>query len=317
MGKNASDTSTPLLSIVSPVYKAEAIVDELVKRIKEEVSKITEDYEIVLIEDGSPDKSWEKIEEICKTEKRVKGIKLSRNFGQHYAITAGLAESKGEYVVVMDCDLQDNPKYIKELLDKAKEGYDIVNTVKITRKHSSIKNFLAGCFHRFFNFLLGRKELHGDAMIGAYSLITRKVVDAYASISDYYRPYTASLQWLGFSKVMIEVEHEERFAGRSSYTFFKLLSHAFNGIISQTDKLLRVSIYTGFALVALSFISILYIVIRSLNSGFHPGWASLAVLIIFSTGLMLMSLGIVGVYIGKIFEQTKNRPLYIIDKKIN
>lgn len=307
----------PYLSIVSPVYKAEFIVDELVRRVINEVTKITDNFEIILVEDGSPDKSWSIIETHCKNDKRIKGIKLSRNFGQHYAIAAGLNESIGDYVVVMDCDLQDNPKYIIDLLNKTKEGFEIVFTIKKLREHNNLRNLSAFWFNKIFNKLIGKKSLYSHGKIGAYSLITRKVVRSYRKINDYYRPYLTILQWLGYPSAFISIVHEKRFHGKSSYTKFKLISHAINGIISQTDKLLRISIYTGFFFAAMSLISIAYIVIESIESGFQPGWASIATLIIFFASLIMIQLGIIGIYIGKLFEQTKARPLYLIDKKIN
>ena len=296
---------------------AEEIVDELVKRIKEEVSRITDNYEIVLVEDGSPDQSWQKIEENCKANKRIKGIKLSRNFGQHYAISAGLKESSGDYVVVLDCDLQDNPKYIPDLLSKSKEGYDIVYTIHKVRKHGKLKTFFSSFFHHIFNWLVGNKNLHSSGKIGAYSLLSRKVVDAFCSFNDYHRHYLSILRWLGFSKVHITIEHEKRYEGKTSYTFKKLIKLAIEGIVSQTEKLLIFSIYLGFLFALVGFISIIYIMIKAMTAGFQAGWASTTVLIIFTTGLILISLGIVGIYIGKTFEQTKERPLYLIDKKIN
>jgi len=307
----------PYISVVSPIYLAETIVDELVKRIKDEVSIITQEYEIILVEDGSSDKSWEKIEENCEVDKRVKGIKLSRNFGQHYAITAGLQKSRGNYIVVMDCDLQENPKYIHKLVDKANDGNDIVLTIHKNREHGIIKNIFSIIFHRVFNWLVGNKNLRSGAQYGALSLLTRKVVQAFSEFNDYHRHYLSMIRWLGFTKTEIIVEHEQRFSGKSSYTLKKLITLAIDGIVSQTEKLLRYSIYTGFLFAIIGFIAITYIVLLYFYQGFQSGWASTVVLIIFSTGLILMSLGIVGIYIGKIFEQTKNRPLYLIDQTIN
>jgi len=305
------------LSVVSPVFLAEGIVDELVKRITEEVSKITQDYEIILVDDGSSDKSWKKIEDNCKADKRIKGIKLSRNFGQHYAITAGLKESRGDYVVVMDCDLQENPRYIHDLIIKSKEGYDIVLTTHENRKHGKIKNLFSRIFHHIFNMLVGNKNLKGGAQYGSLSLLTRKVVQAFSEYNDFHRHYLSVIRWLGFSKTEITVKHEERFSGKTSYSIKKLIIFAVDGIVSQTEKLLRFSIYTGFSFALIALIAILYVVVISIKYGFQPGWASTTVLIIFCTGLILISLGVAGIYIGKIFDQVKDRPLFIIDEKIN
>ena len=309
--------SNPYLSVVIPVFLAEGIVDELVKRITEEVSKITQDYEIILVDDGSSDKSWKKIEDNCKADKRIKGIKLSRNFGQHYAITAGLKESRGDYVVVMDCDLQENPRYIHDLIIKSKEGYDIVLTTHENRKHGKIKNLFSRIFHHIFNMLVGNKNLKGGAQYGSLSLLTRKVVQAFSEYNDFHRHYLSVIRWLGFSKTEITVKHEERFSGKTSYSIKKLIIFAVDGIVSQTEKLLRFSIYTGFSFALIALIAILYVVVISIKYGFQPGWASTTVLIIFCTGLILISLGVAGIYIGKIFDQVKDRPLFIIDEKIN
>ena len=307
----------PYISIVSPVYHAEGIVDELIKRIIDEVTRITENFEIILVDDGSSDQSWNKIETNCLLDKRVKGIKLTRNFGQHYAITAGLKESRGDYVVVMDCDLQDNPKYIIELLNKSKEGYDIVLSIHSIRRHGKLKKFVSAIYHYLFNFLVSSNHLKGGMQYSALSLLTQKVVKAFESYNDYHRQYLTIIRFLGFSTACIPVEHGERFEGKSSYSYKKLIQLAIDGIVSNSEKLLKATIYTGFSFALIAFISIIYIVVISIKSGFQPGWASTTVLIIYCTGLILISLGVIGIYIGKIFEQTKGRPLYLIDKKLN
>lgn len=309
--------ASPLLSIVSPVYKAEGIVDELVKRIVAEVDKITPDYEIVLVEDGSPDKSWQKIEENCKKNPKVKGIKLSRNFGQHFAITAGIDKAAGKYIVVMDCDLQDDPAYIPQLYNKALEGYDIVYTRKSKRNHKWWKNITASFFNSIFNYLVENKSRESNNQVGAYSLISRKVADAFKSYNDYRRHYLMVLRWLGFNSAYIEIEHKERYNGKSSYNLSKLLLHAIDGITSQSDKLLRLNIAVGLLLSLLSFAGIIVIVFLYFKHGFLSGWASTSVLLLFSTGVILTSIGIAGLYIGKTFEQAKNRPKYIIDVFLN
>ena len=308
-----------LLSIVSPVYRAENIIDELIKRISEEVKKIdlVKNFEILLIEDGSPDDSWKKIEENCKKFNYVKGIKLSRNFGQHFAITAGLDKALGDYVIVMDCDLQDNPKYIKDLLDKAIQGFDVVYTVKKHREHSFFKNLTASLFNKFFNFLLENSNLQGSNEIGAYSILSRKVVNEYKKFGDYNRHYLSVVRWLGFDFTFLHIEHSRRFEGESSYNLRKLLSHALNGIISQSNKLLYLNTYFGFFISFISFCFGLYQIISYFTTGRQNGWTSLIVAIFFSLGILLISLGIVGIYIGKVFEQVKGRQKYIVDSQLN
>lgn len=307
----------PYLTIVSPVYKAEKIVDELVARIREEAIKITNDFEIILVEDCGPDNSWSKIEENCKKFSEVKGIKLSRNFGQHFAITCGLDNADGDFVIVMDCDLQDNPKYFSKFIEEAKNGCEIVFSFKEKRKHNFIKDVFAKLFSVVFNYLIENKNHKSSAMVGAYSLLSRKAVLAFREYGDYQRHYLMVLRWLGFKHTYILIEHNKRFEGTSSYSFSRLLSHALNGITSQSDKLLRLNATLGLGLSFLSFLGAITIVIFYFIYGFLSGWASLIITILFSTGVILTSIGIIGIYIGKSFEQAKNRPRYIVDERIN
>lgn len=306
-----------MLSIVSPVYKAELIVDELVRRIVLETEKITTDFEIILVEDGSPDNCWGKIQENCKKDNRVKGLKLSRNFGQHFSISAGLEHSKGDYVIVMDCDLQDNPSYFEALLKKAKEGNKIVYTYKKERKHGFFKNLKAKFFYTLFNFLVDNENNQASENVGSYSLLSREVVNEYIKLGDYKRHYLMLLRWLGFQSAYIEIEHNKRYEGKSSYNFKKLMIHAIDGITSQSDKLLRLTASFGFLMALFSLLSAFGIVIRYLITPFQAGWASLMVLTLFVGGMIILSVGICGIYIGRIFEQTKMRPQYVIDQKMN
>jgi polyisoprenyl-phosphate glycosyltransferase len=302
------------ISIVSPVYKAADIVDELVKRISEEVSKITENYEIILVEDGGGDNSWKKIEENCLRNKKVKGIKLSRNFGQHYAITAGLREASGDAIVVMDCDLQDDPVHILKLFDEFNKGYEIVFTKRIDRKHTLLKMMGAKIFNSLF-ILFSDKNY--DIKVGTMTLITQRVKDEFIRLKDHDRIYVQLLKWLGFNSISVPVEHRERYQGKSSYSISRLFSTALQGWTSYSDKLLRISVYSGFIISILSLIAGITIMISYLLLQYQPGWPSLIIAILFSTGLILLSIGIAGIYIGKTFEQTKDRPLYLIDKKLN
>ena len=307
----------PFISVVSPVYYAENIVEELVLQLRSVLSKITLNYEIILVEDGSTDNSWKKIEEIHnKYNKNVRGIKLSRNFGQHYAITAGIEAAKGDYVIVIDCDLQENPIYILDLYNKICENNEIVFTIKNNRKHNLFKNITASLFTKLFNYLTDNNSLKSNQNIGTYSIISRKAANAFLQYNDYHRHYLMVLRWIGFKHDYILIDHNERFAGKSSYTLSKLLKHAIDGIISQSDKLLRIFINIGLFISFTSFTMIFIIILLFTYHGFLSGWASLASIILFSTGMILTGIGIIGIYLAKTFEQTKNRPKYIIDKKL-
>lgn len=311
-------TVTPVISIISPVYKAERIVPELVERLKQSVSTITDNYEIILVEDCGGDASWAKISDECKNDNRVKGIKFSRNFGQHYAITAGLTYAKGQHIVLLDCDLQDDPQYIPLLYRKAvDEGYDIVQTYKEVRRHSVFKNITAAIYYRVFNYLIDNKDYDANRQEGTYTVLSRKVVDAFLSIKEYHRHYLMVLRLLGFKKTRVKIEHRKRFEGKSSYTFSKLMKHAIDGITSQSDKLLRLSINLGFSMFLVSFLWALYIVFRYFTTGLLSGYASIMVFQLLGTGLILIALGTIGLYVGKIFEQVKERPLFIVDEVIN
>lgn len=306
-----------LLSIVSPVYMAQNIVKALVAQITDASKKITLDFEIILVEDGSTDNSWNEIIKASEINSHVKGIKLSRNFGQNFAITAGLKNAKGDYIVVMDCDLQEDPKYIPEMYRKLQEGYDIVFTEIEKRKHGIFKNATSYIFNLIYNFLADNKFSQATNSIGNLSILTRKAADAFLSFNDYRRQYLAVLRWIGFKYTIIKTVHQKRFEGKSSYTLFKMWTLALDAVTSQSDKLLRITVGFGFILSLISFISVIGIVISYLFIPFAAGWASLATLIIFTGGIVVMCIGICGIYIGKTFEQSKNRPMYIIDKTIN
>jgi glycosyltransferase involved in cell wall biosynthesis len=307
----------PLISIVSPVYGAENTIDELVKQLIIVLEPIDSNYEIILVDDCGPDKSWEKIKQNCSTNPKVKGVKLSRNFGQHFAITAGIDLAEGKYIVVMDCDLQDDPKYITEMYKKVQEGYDIVYTLKKSRKHSFFKNITATLFNFLFNYLVENKSNKSSSNVGAYSMISRKVANAFKSYNDYHRHYLMVLRWLGFNACYISIDHNQRFSGKSSYNFSKLIKHALDGITSQSDKLLRIFVSIGLTISSLSFLSIIVIIVIYFTNGLLSGWASTIIFILFSTGILLTGIGVLGIYLGKTFEQTKNRPKYILDEKVN
>ncbi len=302
------------ISVVSPVYRSEKIVDELVRRLSSSLSKITDNYEIVLVEDGGGDNSWKEIEKNCSSDKKVKGIRLSRNFGQHYAITAGLNEASGDIIVIMDCDLQDDPEHIEKLFKEFNNGYDVVFTKRIGRKHSFFKMMTAKIYNSLFKIF---SDKNYDLDVGSMTMISKRVKDEFIRLKDQDRLYIQLLKWVGFRSTYVSVEHRERYEGTSTYSLSKLFVTAIQGWTSYSDKLLRLSIYSGLIISFLSLLAGMSIVLSYFLLKYQPGWPSLIVAILFSTGLILMSIGITGIYIGKIFEQTKERPLYIIDEKLN
>ena len=309
--------SSPLLSIVAPVYLSDSIVPEFVRRTCEGASKVTDDFELLLVEDGSPDNSWSAIVSECDRDPRVKGVQLSRNFGQQPAITAGLAHARGRYVVVMDSDLQDDPVYIPDLYRKSLEGFDIVFARKRIRRFGLLRNLSTRLYYAMFRWLA---SIDYDQHIGAYSILTRRVVDAFLQFGDYRRGYVIVLGWLGFRRSHVNVEHRERPVGHSSYTTWGLMGHAITIAMAYSDKPLRLSIYFGVALSVLSFLLGIWLAIRYFTSNVGQlalGWTSIIISHLFLNGLLLISLGVVGLYIGRIFEQVKQRPIFVVRETRN
>lgn len=313
---NKADKLGPFISVVSPVYNAEHILETLVERVAQELTKITGRFEIILVEDGSRDESWRKIEAICAQNVTVKGIKLSRNFGQHHAISAGLEHSRGEYVVLMDCDLQDDPVYIPEMYQLFDGSIDYVLSRRKIKQQNLLRRTVGKYFYKFYNWV-ARTNI--DGQVGALSMVSRRFVDAYLRFATYQRFYLTTVNWLGFKGKVIEVENRERFSGTSSYSVSKLLSISLNAIVANSDRLLNVSIAIGLTFMTGSFLAAFYLVISILLLGRHyaVGWPSFMVLILFCTGLILFVLGIMGLYIAKIFEQVKNLPRYVVEDTMN
>ena len=303
------------ISVVSPVYRADKIVQELVKQVKENLLTITEDFEIILVNDASPDNSWVAIETECKKDKRVKGINLSRNFGQHYAITAGLSYAKGEWVVVMDCDLQDRPDEIPNLYKKAMEGWDIVFAQRKERKDGFLKKKLSKLFYYLFSYLTETKQ---DASVANFGIYNKKVIVAILSMKDQIRFFPTIIQWVGFRKYYLPVKHSERFEGKSSYNFKGLFKLALNSILAFSDKPLRLTVKLGFGITLISLLVMLVYFIMYLTGSIKVlGFTSLIISFWFLSGIIIFILGFVGLYIGKMFEKVKDRPNFIVQEEIN
>jgi dolichol-phosphate mannosyltransferase len=271
------------------------------------------EYEIIFVDDRSPDDAWAVLGRLAVEDHRLRGLRLSRNFGQHVAITAGLAQTSGRWVVLMDCDLQDRPEDISQLYTKAQEGYDIVFSRRANRRQSRFRRTAARSYFRLRNVLLGTDI---DPEHGSLMLFSRQVADEFLRIRDKDRQHAIILAWLGFESTMVELEHAERHAGRSSYTLGKLLASAADGLFFQTTILLRWIVYLGFGVAFCGFLLAAALVAFYLFVNPPPGWTSLAVLILVVGGFTIISLGVSALYVGKIFDQVKDRPLYIVDKVI-
>jgi len=307
--------NNPHISIVSPVYQGEKIVSELIRQLHIHLQEITDNYEIILVNDASPDDSWNVIAVESAKDKRVKGINLSRNFGQHNAITAGLSFAKGDWIVVMDCDLQDRPDEIPNLYRKAQEGYDSVFAQRIQRQDVFLKRFFSKMFYSLFSYLTETKQ---DPSVANFGIYNRKVIDAVLSMKDYIRFFPTMVQWVGFRKFYLPVQHDDRYEGKTSYNFKRLIQLALNNIIAFSDKPLRLTVKMGFVISFFSFMLALYNVFARYTGIISvEGFTTTVFSIWFVGGLTLAILGIVGLYVGKTFEKVKDRPAYIVQNHIN
>jgi len=309
------NSNPPHISIVSPVYRAELIVEQLVERIINAVTDITSNFEIILVEDGGPDSSWAMIEKISNKYEFVKGIKLSRNFGQQHALQAGLEASKGDFIVTMDCDLQDRPEEIIKLYNKAKMGFDIVVASRTNRQDDFFKRTFSKAFYLVLGYLT---ETIQDSTVANFVLYNRPALNAINNLNDNRRYYPMLLQWVGFNRAKVEILHANREVGSSSYNFKGRIKLALDTILTFSDKPLRLSIKFGIFISMLSVIcGILLIIIYFFDDVIVEGWTSLAILVSFFSGSIISILGMVGLYVGRTFDTVKNRPNYIIHKTTN
>ena len=299
------------VSVVVPVYGCAGCLVALHDRVAAVLGAA--DWELVLVDDCSPDAAWSILEELSENDGRVRAIRLSRNFGQHAAITAGLAEARGDWVVVMDCDLQDPPEEIPRLLAAAGEGYDVVLTKRDFRRQQSWYRRLAGR-----GYIRARNMLLGQSISSEYStlsVISRGVVDAFLSLGDHDRHYMMILHWLGFRRTVVPLRRQERYEGRSSYTLGKLIEVAVDGMFFQTTRLLRWIVMFGFLVATCGVILAAVLIVFYFTSHPLPGFTALAVLTLLVGGFIIVSTGVIGLYVGKIFEQVKGRPLYVVERR--
>lgn len=298
------------LSVVIPVYNAEDCLNALYERLVGALEALQVTFEIIMIEDCGYDGSWRVIQELAAIDDRLRGFKLSRNFGQHNAITAGLNQICGKWVVIMDCDLQDQPEDIVRMVEKTRVGYDVVIARNIMRRHSWFKQITAKAFYTVFSWLAG---YHYEEGIRSFRIMSRDAADVLSAMPEQMRSIGPLGMWIGFDTTFIDIETEQRFAGKSSYNVGRLFKLASHNIIAFSDKPLRISISIGFGMAGCAFSYGLYTVIRALL--YHipvPGWTSLITSLYFIGGLILANLGVLGLYIGKTFDEAKRRPHYVI-----
>lgn len=303
----------PFLSIISPVYRTEELVEELVRRIHASVGLFTQDYEIILVDDRSPDGAWAHIRAEVARDPRVHGLRLSRNFGQHQAITAGLDRCRGEWVVVLDCDLQDRPEEIPALFAHAQRGYDLVLAQRTDRQDSWSKKLLSRLFYRLLSYLT---ETPQDPAVANFGIYHRKVIAAVLAMRESIRYFPTMVRWVGFRTGYLPVQHAGRGAGRSSYGLSQRLHQGLEILMAYSDKPLRLTVKLGLILSGGAFLFVPITLVRYwIGSIYQPGYTSLIISIWFFSGLLLSVLGMVGLYIGKTFEQVKNRPIYLVDEQ--
>lgn len=302
------------ISIVSPVYRAERLVHELVRQLRDELGRLTQSYEIILVDDRSPDNAWAEIKKAADQYPEVVGVRLSRNFGQHYAISAGLARARGEWVVVMDCDLQDRPSEIPRLLAEARKGYDVVLARRAERQDSWLKRAFSRLFYGVLGYLTGAEQ---DAAVANFGIYHRKVIAAINAMPESIRYFPTMVRWVGFHATKLDVEHASRAEGKSSYNFKRLLNLALDICLAYSDKPIRLAVKTGFVISATGFLFAAYLIVQALRGEIDVmGYASMMVSMWVLSGLIILIVGIVGLYVGKSFEGIKGRPPFIVDESV-
>jgi dolichol-phosphate mannosyltransferase len=321
MVRSLADASQPQivhesikLSVVVPVYRCAGTVRELHRRLTDVLSRLVDSYEIVLVDDRANDDAWPIMQQLAECDAHVLACRLSRNFGQHIAITAGLEECTGEYAVVMDCDLQDPPESIPELYAKARTGFDIV----YARRKSSCQAIERQIYNKMYFRLLGlvsRRKFDGE--LGSFSIISRRVIDALSRFQERDRHYLMVLGWLGFESATIDYRRDVRPEGRSSYSMRKLVAHAVSGLLFTTTRLLYWVIYAGIGMALVGVLLAIFFAIRWYSDGALPGWTSLIVVQFLVGGSIILCLGVASLYIAKIFEAWQQRSLYVMQDRID
>lgn len=301
-----------MISVVVPAYGCESCLEPLHAALAPVLDAIAPRWELVLVDDHSPQRDWSVIARLAKADPRVRGVKLTRNFGQHSAIAAGLAEAEGEWIVVMDCDLQDKPEEIARLHAKAIEGYDCVFGRRVNRQDHASKIAVS----RLFSFLHGKvAKFEADATVGNFSIISRRVVLELRKFREGRRNYALQVHWLGFPTAYVDIAHAERHSGKSTYSFGRQLRHAVATVLSQSTRPLYASVAFGFLAAGGAAVTAIYLVIRKLTGGVGvEGWTGVMVSVWFLFGVLFVNLGVIGLYLGSVFDEVKGRPPFVIEQ---
>lgn len=308
-------TTSPGFSVVSPVYACEACLDELCDRLFATLDGMHTDYEVILVCDASPDGSWQRIRDIAAAHEQVVGLRLARNVGQHCAISAGLEHARGEWVVVMDCDLQDVPEEIPALYAKAREGYELVFAQRIERRDSWLKRLASRTFYRLLGYLTGTQY---DSSTANFGIFSARAIAAVNALPERGRFFPLMVRWAGYRTTVLPVAHAQRAAGESSYTFRKLVRLATEIVLSYSDKPLRLVAKTGVVFSFLSFALVGWSVYRFLHGDTAvAGYTSIIASIWLLGGITIFCIGVVGLYVGRLFNDIKHRPYYAIGESVN
>ncbi|WP_435790118.1 glycosyltransferase family 2 protein [Clostridium sp.] len=302
-------------SIIVPIYNEELVINEAYKRLKKVMNLTEETYEIIFVNDGSRDRSFDMVKDICNKDKNIRLIRFSRNFGHQLAITAGMNKANGKAVIVIDADLQDPPEIMLKMIEKWKEGYEVVYGKRLSREGETFfKKITSKAFYRTLRVMT---DVDIPVDTGDFRLIDRKVCEALKRVPERNRYVRGIISWLGFKQTGVEFEREERIAGETKYPLNKMVKFALDAIISFSYKPLKLASITGFSISIFSFLYLMIVVFKKIfiNDAIN-GWTSIVALSLFFNGLVLIILGIIGEYIGRIYDEVKGRPLYIIDEKV-
>lgn len=307
--------SGSLFSVIVPMYNEEEVIGTTFERLKQVMDSLGERYELIFVNDGSKDRSAEIIKELAEEHQEVVLIDFSRNFGHQIAITAGMDYARGDAIIIIDADLQDPPEVILQMIDKWREGYEVVYGKRVKRKGETwFKKATAKIFYRTLRALTN-VDIPADT--GDFRLIDRKVCDVLKGLKEKNRFVRGLVSWIGFRQTSVEFVREERFAGVTKYPLKRMLRFALDAITSFSYKPLKIASYIGFTI---SFFSFIYLVIvvyqRLFTNTTTAGWTSIVAINLLFNGIILILLGVIGEYIGRIYDETKNRPLYIVRERI-